>query len=775
MPETPAPVFAARAFKSAIFGTPGFRDEDELEKPRQAIDVNGMVQPGAQAPGGSSPTKPQGILLTPGTATFRRKTVSFGASVVDNEGKDAIGKSGVPNDCPGKFPSPYTPMVKVNESLEPARRTALIETLEAARDGKLKKSSSTKSALSATTTSSLELASVPKSASISNAEPRSSDVVHSKEPKTDANVIIPFSAIEDFDGDMTLDINEPHSHSGRYWKSEYDRYHEEAIAHMTKLVKYKQLAKSYAKKKDSEAIDLGEKLKEEQQKVANMEAKISELVAQIANSRLSGRENANHDLMKDLARQTALTREYGNQVDEFQTAIQESDARSDHQRQRRGQRHSATRAEQVPNETSPELDKAREQLAEMSSLRDEMHHLRLNLSMAEKKASRLQDENAKLERDLTKVSEQLDKSEKRRQSAEAQNHERHILLQSLRKDYDILKELAKSQRRDAEDLLKKRHTQVAKLKREIRLLKEEAAASNPKTADQVNSHAYREVLTSTKQESVNAAEPKRIAHGEDVMSVDMPPKQESHSIWSHGKLENDRSHPRARETGGALLPLSSIGHCQDDHKRTKMGDRENRQLLESKVPAPGRSTENLESVQQESACKADENVPRPASAVFKHKALTEIFNDEKPDHSPARNQSLPASQLSASFQKRFSSLSLNSPSPALLSAEPSFALAPRRRTQDRRGTASPRPSMFNIPSSPPKQMLPRPRSSGIDSHVGRNGNGNAQSSRMSSMSSRSRTALSSDRAAAAKARLEQKSAEKKRAHELAEGKENIRV
>ena len=59
----------------------------------------------------------------------------------------------------------------------------------------------------------------------------------------------------------------------------------------------------------------------------------------------------------------------------------------------------------------------------MGSLRDEMHSLRLNLSVAEKKVSRLQDENAKLARDLTKVSEELDKSERRRQSAEAQNHE----------------------------------------------------------------------------------------------------------------------------------------------------------------------------------------------------------------------------------------------------------------------------------------------------------------------------------------------------------------
>jgi len=733
--------------------------------------MNGRIRLGAQASGESSPTKPQGILLTPGTATFRRKTVSFGAGVVDNEGKDAIGRSGVPNDCPGKFPSPYTP--KVDENLEPARRTALTKTLEAARGGQTKKSSSAKSAAPAPATSSLDLdfKILPKSATSSNADVQSLGVVQSKTPKTNATNSVHSSTIENFDGDMTLDLAEPHSHSGRYWKSEYDRYHKEAIAEMKRLVKYKQLVKSYAKKKDAEAIDLGEKLKEQQQKVANMEGKISELAAQIVNSRLNGRENENHDLIKDLARQIALARGYGNKTGEFQAALSEGHARLDHQGNRRGQRHTSASAAQTPSETDLELNRAGEQHAEMGSLRDEMHSLRLNLSMAEKKVSRLQDENVKLAKDLAEVSEELDKSEKRRHSAEVQSHERALLLETIQKDYDRLKELAKSQRRDAEGLLKKRHDQAVKLKKEIRSLKGQAAGSTPDTANQVTSRTHNEISAYVKEEVSEAGKPGKIAHVEDLMSFETPPKSDRRSIRSYGKLDNDGLQQRARETVGAPQLQSSTGTCHDNYVRTKTGDSENNHLLDSKIPTLGRSTEKFESIQQEDA-QTDRSVPRHSNMTSKHMALSEIINNAKVDHSPVRDQSLPASQLSASFQERFSSPSLNTPGPAPPSSEPSLALAPCWRIQDRRGTDSPRPSMFNIPPSPPKQGLPRPRSSVIDACERHNGN--APSSRMSSMSSRTRIALSSDRAAAAKARLEQKSAEKKRAQETLENKENIR-
>jgi spindle pole body formation-associated protein len=171
-----------------------------------------------------SPTKPSGILLTPGTATARRKRVSFGHDVRDNVSTKTTSKSGLPDECPGKFPSPWAG--NTGDGLRP--RTRLTETMEKAR----------------------------------------SRVSRSKSGSKESDDEGAWEEVEDLDADpdITVDLNEPHSRSGKYWKSEFQRYHEEAKVEMDKLVKYKQLAKSYAKMKDTEAMDLNAKLKEEQER-----------------------------------------------------------------------------------------------------------------------------------------------------------------------------------------------------------------------------------------------------------------------------------------------------------------------------------------------------------------------------------------------------------------------------------------------------------------------------------------------------------------------------
>jgi len=119
--------------KSAIFGTPKpieetYIDEKDEELRQAEKDVNVEIRRPINMPKpsskdieravASSPTK--GILMTPGTANAKRKSVTFGAAVVDNEGKNRIGKSGLPNNCPGKFPSPWTP--KDGAALPPAAK-----------------------------------------------------------------------------------------------------------------------------------------------------------------------------------------------------------------------------------------------------------------------------------------------------------------------------------------------------------------------------------------------------------------------------------------------------------------------------------------------------------------------------------------------------------------------------------------------------------------------------------------------------------------------------
>lgn len=254
-PETPAPVFAVRAFKHAIFGTPRpaevhdqFDDiaakmtsdvskhttTERIPVPKHSQDgIKAMVLPDEL---GLSPSKPNGILMTPGT-TRRNKTVSFGAQVVDNEGKK-ISRSGLPNTCPGKFPSPWTPKTDVDglsetstsTSTSTQKRTRLTQTLHEVRDSSKTRNQQDK------------------------IRPKSKD-----------------------DLDITLDFMEPRSQSGKYWKQEYDAYAEKTQREVKKLLTKQKIAKEYAKDKDGQVVELTEQLRQEKSKTETLEARLKVL------------------------------------------------------------------------------------------------------------------------------------------------------------------------------------------------------------------------------------------------------------------------------------------------------------------------------------------------------------------------------------------------------------------------------------------------------------------------------------------------------------------
>lgn len=350
-PDTPGPVFAARAFKRAIFGTPAptIKEVPKKDSTKAVVtksEKTTLKPTLTDKQAYDSPSKPQGILLTPGTGTSRRKRVSFGREVKTNI-------NGMLADT-GDGPTRTRPRTKLQEALENSRKR---------RDNRR-----------STEDDARKLDFDPE---IKNDD---ADDVWEEVDEGDREV------------DGTVDLNEPRSQSGRYWKGEFQKYHEEAQAEMEKLVKYKQLAKSYAKAKDAEALDLTGRLKDEQAKVIEMERKITELAGQIgAKQSKIGSVQEEKELMKDLTRQTALAVQYRKKVDELEAALKESGYEAGNHMRRRG-----------------DPPTAGEQTKEINDLRRELQRVKSELVAAEDRERKADMEKRELERKLSRKDTQYD-------------------------------------------------------------------------------------------------------------------------------------------------------------------------------------------------------------------------------------------------------------------------------------------------------------------------------------------------------------------------------
>lgn len=396
-----------------------------------------------------SPTKPQGILLTPGTATARRKTVSFGAEISDKpddrENKELKAISGEHKD----------PVHKEQLSNKIQRKTPLTKSLELVRETKSRKRDLERKQATSRPQSLIDL-DQNKNGIGETAYARLNPSDLSRPQTSNRDLLLQLVAGAEPDGDVTMDLNEPHSQSGQYWKSEYEQYHGEAKTEMEKLLKYKQLAKSYAKKKDAETLVLMEKLKDKQRRIVSLEEKISELSAKLGTSSVQKSSDGPHNLVKELAIQTALARRYKAEADELRAA----------------------------GDKKTEATIARDHLGDRSraSLSQEARDLRKKLSTEQETSSRLLQENAKLKQELLnanlRLEEQESRSERLRQAAEEQLQNKSETYKALQRDYDTLKDKAKAQRGNAEHLLKKNHDQIAVLKKEVASLKRSQTLGN---------------------------------------------------------------------------------------------------------------------------------------------------------------------------------------------------------------------------------------------------------------------------------------------------------
>ena len=753
-PETPAPLFAVRAFKTAIFGTPHPNQGDELNDEKRpahlrAVKVEETLQQ-HQTPHETpqdlglntelnykpktellaSPAK--GILLTPGTAAARKKTVSFGglANNLSGERKRELHEIKIGDDTSSS-----------DQSLVPT------QTL---RSEPKNQSSLTKTLFKAQLEESKKRLSVEGDCEKSAARASLGDNKNHLEVGT-ANE----KEVHDLAADTTVDLSQPRSRSGQHWKAEYELYHKNSSREMKKVIKYGQNAKSYALKKDSEATILADKLKKELSKVAAMEAKVSQLATQITNARQGSSDEGADDqskLMSDLAKQTALAvrhkqkaEGYRRTIEMNKTLVAPDAGQDDNFVQQVGKELSQKRPStiQVLNKTPPEL----------LSLRTELETFKENFRFTEEKAAQLEAENMTLKRSLARVKEEMDSYEKRRLAREQRLKNREARLQQENQEYE--RKLAETTR-EYEWLLSQANQHS----------KEPDVVNSLAEQSRKDGDAVRHVEVRLRERTSVAKElgSSDASHGDYILTS---PKRRRH---------HDNKSPESRVVRERLpkSPLRDIVRTPpDDAKSTSPklpanGQHRNFQTSDVDVwmiGSPGDEAPNT-SLSKGLAQSSHFDLLRNGT----NDALQEI--DQNLVLKSSTNDQIPSHRLGNSVDKVSSPPNPprmdSSVLPALPSCEPFLSSAVRRMRERRINISSPRPSIVNFTSSPPQRApsstsFQPARASDDKNTEQRYSSIVSSSSRTSTMTSaQRRSALPADRVAAAKARLQRRSMEKQK-------------
>ena len=276
-----------------------------------------------------------------------------------------------------------------------------------------------------------------------------------------------------------------------------------------------------------------------------------------------------------------------------------------------------------------------------------------------------------------RLEREIEKSEKRQQVSQERLQKKDETLHSLQKEYDTLKESAKSQRRDAEHLLKKRHDQVVELKKELASRKNaESTAKDLQQALQEKTTENGKIISDYQRQIARLIN----TQSEDIQMVTLPTK-------------------------AALTEASEL-------TRVVATNNENSYMRDSHIPVLSHSITRPLKTLASTKHTISENSAGSTTVLrlrSSHSALSEITNGASSERPPP--------QISSSVQytplaHRFSNMSLEAPDMDLPTPEQSFLpQLPGRAIHEKNFQASPRPSMFVIPSSPPKQARMRSRTS----------------------------------------------------------------
>ncbi|KAL4761254.1 uncharacterized protein BDW70DRAFT_135960 [Aspergillus foveolatus] len=440
-PETPAPIFALRAFQSALFGTPKADDEDNTnvhlkfkeQAHNQQLNKNSTLPRPIERNGDSSKTNPgdidlavnamasptKSILMTPGTVSNRRKTVSFGEGVIDNERKrDDVSTK------PVKTPIPATGIISSQwaSSSSEGKRSKLTQALLDSRE---------------------------KSSRTSEKSSQKPDETRSAKGTANSDA----APAQGNDNEDTINMNEPRSRSGKYWKAEFDSYRSKTALEIRRLIQYRSAAKTYAKKKDEEACRLAAKLKEEELRVEEMERHVTQLAStMVAENTRADKEQ----LVQDLTKQTALALQYKHKVSLLRKTLEQHGVVGSEIDEIAG----ASEPSVASRETSEALQKSQQALAEANAKIEDMKRQQSDFEKlkglalsSEQKASDLAKENASLKHTLARFKQEASKYEGRRKEREARLKSRESKLETRIQEYrERLKSASQQHRKQEEEL-----------------------------------------------------------------------------------------------------------------------------------------------------------------------------------------------------------------------------------------------------------------------------------------------------------------------------------
>ncbi|KAI5284535.1 hypothetical protein KEM54_001251 [Ascosphaera aggregata] len=379
-PKTPGPLFAFKAFRNIWAGTPNPTTDDELTAPIRSIRARGyqrsdnileraaqtrskLASPQLSRPQqfsdvNGSPTK--GILWTPGTTSKFRKTVSFGAGVGDNEPKMQVFAN-----------------QRQQENRPPGNK---------------------------------ELRSAPQPA-----QGREPLLSNSFEAQNRINML------RVTDDEVTVDLTEPHSQSGIFWKNEYDNFKAKTLTETRKLVEYRTAAKAFVRKQ-AEQVNL---LTLELQK---KNAIISDLQTQVRAVQIL-------QVQKDETEYKRQLQEQHRRHVEDQAELARKDAELESMSKRLLEAEKATRMKSDPADGEGGDGDAKSR--------------HTALARCEQKAAELETENRTLKRMLARVKAEMSNYEDRRKAKEGQLKNREAKLVNRLDIYKM--ELKNTKQRCTED------------------------------------------------------------------------------------------------------------------------------------------------------------------------------------------------------------------------------------------------------------------------------------------------------------------------------------